>query len=96
MGLISQYKHLLKGARDNRLIRNVMILNMVIKGCIVCAVANIIGLVILFMFAIPITANILYLCSSGAAILCLLQLPADVANDVRMLEQKSTKENELL
>ena len=96
MGLISQYKHLLKGAKDNRLVRNVMILNIVIKGCIVCAIANIIGLVIVFIFTIPITSNILYFCSSGAAILCLLQLPADVANDVRMLEEKRAKENDLL
>lgn len=96
MGLFSDYKHLIKEAGRNRLVRHVLILNVVIKLSIVATITTLIGMVILLIFQIPITINILYYCSAGAVVVCLIQLPADVANDVCLLEKKKADEAESL
>lgn len=88
MRVFREYKELIAQSKKNRLVAHVLILNLVIKLTVVGVGATLIGLMVMIVFDISIDVEKLSYCSIGAILLCLLQLPSDVMNDVNALEKR--------
>lgn len=88
MRVFREYKELIAQSKKKRLVAHVLILNLVIKLTVVGVGTTLIGLMLMILFGISITVENLTYCSVGAILLCLLQLPSDVMNDVNALEKR--------